>query len=160
MEEKRQFGRFWSLMRRLPEADKETLVYQWSKGRTVHLHEMTDDEYRQMCDAMDGVARLDEKEALRREYLRKRRSEVLHLMQKLGVDTGNWERVDAFCKQGRIAGKAFARLRADELMGLSRKLRAILRKKEKKQEAEAEAAGGVILGILGGLGGLGAGEVN
>lgn len=63
-----------------------------------------------------------------RQALRRQRSSVLHQMQLLGIDTADWSRVDAFCKDPRIAGKRFCLLDSDELDALLKKLRAIRRK--------------------------------
>lgn len=63
-----------------------------------------------------------------RQELRRKRSSVLHQMQLLGVDTADWNRVDAFCQNRRIAGKRFSQLDNDELDALLKKLRAIRRK--------------------------------
>ena len=49
-------------------------------------------------------------------------------MQKLGIDTTDWTRINAFCQDPRIAGKVFARLSNEELEQLSVKLRSIRRK--------------------------------
>ena len=57
-------------------------------------------------------------------------------MQKVGIDTTDWTRINAFCEDQRIAGKVFARLTNEELEQLSVKLRSIQRKgglKPKKQ---------------------------
>lgn len=124
----RNYGRFYSLLKRLPGADKETLVEQFTHGRTVHLHQTTAQEYRMMCDEMERVAGYDERrEALKKE-LRKKRSLCLHLMQLLGVDTTDWARINAFCQDPRICGKPFARLSNNELEHLSVKFRSIQRK--------------------------------
>ena len=50
------YARFYALLRRMPCADKETLVSQYSDGRTTHLRELSGSEYRAMCDAMARVA--------------------------------------------------------------------------------------------------------
>ena len=54
-------------------------------------------------------------------------------MQLLGIDTADWGRVDAYCLNRRIAGKAFRELDGDELDALLVKLRIIRRKREQKQ---------------------------
>ena len=46
------YARFYALLRRMPCADKETLVSQYSDGRTTHLRELSGSEYCAMCDAM------------------------------------------------------------------------------------------------------------
>lgn len=130
MTNERNYARFYTLLKKLPGADKETLVEQYTSGRTTHLHETTMQEYNAMCNDMERVAGYDEfVESIRRQ-LRRKRSEVLKLMQQLGIDTTDWNRVNAFCQDARIAGKAFRHISIDELEVLAVKLRAIKRKKE------------------------------
>ena len=49
-----------------------------------------------------------------------------------GIDTTDWNRVDAYCRHPRLAGKEFRKLTADELDTLIIKLRIILRKETDK----------------------------
>ena len=49
------------------------------------------------------------------------------LMQQLGIDTTDWPRINAFCRDRRIAGKEFGALTLPELDVLALKLRAIQR---------------------------------
>ena len=118
------YRQFYALLARMPYADKQTLVYQYTKGRTDHLGQMHPEEYRMMLRDMKRV--VDDDEASRE--LKKRRSSVLKLMQQLGIDTTRWPNVDAFCTDARIAGKVFRRLSMDELDALVPKLRSILKK--------------------------------
>ena len=128
MEKGFNYARFYTLLKLLPGADKETLVAQYTDGRTTSLRETTPQEYDLMCRDMEHLTDHDaQREALRRQ-LRRKRSEVLKLMQQLGIDTTNWNRVDAFCKDTRIAGKAFRHICIAELEVLAVKLRAIKRK--------------------------------
>lgn len=129
----RDYARFYALLRRLPGADKETLVWQFTGGRTDRLHLMTEDEYQAMCHEMERVAGYDERRQAWRQEMKRKRSAVLHQMQLLGVDTADWGRVDAYCLSKRIAGKAFRELDGDELDALLVKLRIIRRKREQKQ---------------------------
>ena len=69
------------------------------------------------------------------EERRQWRSVVLKLLQKYGVDTTDWDRVNAFCRDPRIAGKVFALLSIAELEQLSVKLRVKLRKKSRPARA-------------------------
>ena len=128
MTHERNYARFYTLLKKMPGADKETLVSQYTDGRTTSLRETTRQEYDRMCRDMERETGYDEfVEGIRRQ-LRRRRSEVLKLMQQLGIDTTNWNRVDAFCKDVRIAGKAFRHISIDELEALAVKLRIIERK--------------------------------
>lgn len=122
------YGRFYALLNRLPVHDeemKERLVRKYTKGRTSSLRDMTAAEYRTMCDALDGL--LKDGWSIRREQLRKCRSAALKQMQRLGIDTTDWTRINAFCRDARIAGKEFGALGPEELDALTMKLRAIER---------------------------------
>lgn len=123
------YARFYALLGKLPGADKETLVLQFTNGRTAHLHLMTAAEYGSMCTEMERVAGYDaRREAWRRE-MRRKRSAVLHQMQMLGVDTADWGKVDKFCQDKRIAGMAFREIDGNGLDALLTKLHAIRRKR-------------------------------
>ncbi|WP_125104373.1 hypothetical protein [Prevotella marseillensis] len=140
MKEGTNYARFYALLKKLKGADKETLVYQFTNGRTEHLRLMTEAEYGAMCREMERVAGYDERsEAIRRE-LRRWRSTCLRLMQQMGIDTTDWARVDDFCRNPRIAGKPFARISQPELEALSVKLRSIRRKGGLKRPAKPELA--------------------
>ena len=123
MESKNDYKRFWALLREMPGAEKDEIVLQFTGGRTTHLHLMRADEYRRMLGMMDGIVRHD-----RREELRKRRRICLKLLQEIGVDTADWNRVNTFTQNARIAGRAFGEIPAEGLKALAVKLRAILRK--------------------------------
>ena len=128
MTHERNYARFYTLLKKMPGADKETLVEQYTNGRTTSLRETTRQEYDRMCRDMERETGYDEfVEGIRRQ-LRRKRSEVLKLMQQLGIDTTDWNRVDAFCKDVRTAGKAFRHISIDELEALAVKLRTIARK--------------------------------
>ena len=118
----------------MPGADKETLVYQFTQNRTVHLHQMLDKEYDAMCRQMEDITGYDERRRKQYDILRKARSGVLHQLQISGIDTTDWNRVDAFCKDPRIAGKRFKELDADELNGLNAKIRIIIKKSKQVDE--------------------------
>lgn len=121
------YARFYALARRIEgfdDAMKESLVWQYTNKRTISLHEMTEREYHNMCTA------LEQKNGLQEE-LRAVRSKVLHQMQLIGVDTADWNAINAYCMDNRIAGKPFGWLKIDELEELLKKLRAIRSKMKK-----------------------------
>ena len=109
---------------------KETLVLSFTDGRTCHLHEMTAKEYDDMC------ASLEERTGWKEE-LKKKRSQCLKLMQKAGIDTTDWTRINDFCQNPKIAGKVFAKLGVKDLDALQVKLRAIMNKGGLKQAKES-----------------------
>lgn len=117
------FGRFYVAIRTMnPIGDrdefKKEIVWQYTNGRTDSLKEMTRAEYNRCCDAL-------ERQNGSKERLRKERSATLKLMQKAGIDTTDWNRINTFCRNARIAGKEFARLSEEEHKTLRRKLHSI-----------------------------------
>lgn len=130
------FARFFAAFNKLPyggsrEEFKRQIVLQYTWNRTDSLREMTRREYNDCCNALEKLSG-------QKSEQKKRRSECLKLMQKLGIDTTDWTRINAFCDDRRIAGKVFARLTNEELEALSVKLRSIQRKgglKAKKEPA-------------------------
>lgn len=120
------FSRFYTLFNQLPyEGDREDfkseLVRNYTWNRTDSLREMTRDEYNALCTDLERMTGY-------RDEQKKLRSECLKLMQKTGVDTTDWTRINSLCMDKRIAGKPFARLTNDELKALAKKLRGIERK--------------------------------
>ncbi len=119
------YHRFYASLNRLPggntEDMKETLVSSFTDGRTTSLKEMTQNEYNAMC------ASLEERTGWK-EQLKKKRSLCLKLMQKAGIDTTDWQRINDFCRNPKIAGKEFAQLGVKDLDALQVKLRAIMSK--------------------------------
>lgn len=122
------YARFYALLKQLPGADKETLVEQYTGGRTTHLRQMTIKEYELMCSVMAQVTGYETRMAALRKELRRKRSICLRLMQQLGIDTTDWTRVDDFCCHPRIAKKPFRKICLDELDEVIKKLRMIKRK--------------------------------
>ena len=131
------YHRFYASFNRLPcvgdrEDMKESLVSSYTNGRTTSLREMTEAEYKTMCAALEQKVNPDAR-ALYIQERKRRRSSALHQLQLYGVDTTDWSKVNAFCEQPRIAGKPFRDLDCEELEALTRKMRAIIRKRDKQQ---------------------------
>jgi len=118
-------------LKQLPGADKETLVEQYTGGRTTSLHEMTSKEYGEMCTSLEAHTGW-------RMQLKKKRSLCLKLMQQAGIDTTDWQRINDFCRHPKIAGKVFAQLSLADLDSLQTKLRSIMRKGGLKPHATRE----------------------
>ncbi len=131
------YSRFYAIFNRLPykgdrEEFKKSVVLQYTWNRTEHLHEMTEREYNDCCTALEKMLAPGEREVFIRER-KKWRSSALHQLQLYGVDTTDWNKVNEFCKQPRIAGKEFRDLDCEELEALTKKMRAIIRKRDKEQ---------------------------
>jgi phage terminase small subunit len=129
------YAAFYGLLNRLPSSDKEALkesiVLQYTDNRTCSLREMTLKEYNAACAGMQKLVPPTFQEQLLK-VRKKKRSEVLHQMQLLGINTADWNSVNAFCKDSRIAGKEFRDLDCEELDSLQVRIRTIRRKKEKQ----------------------------
>ena len=129
------YAAFYGLLNRLPSSDKEALkesiVLQYTDNRTCSLWEMTLKEYNAACAGMQKLVPPTFQEQLLK-VRKKKRSEVLHQMQLLGINTADWNSVNAFCKDSRIAGKEFRDLDCEELDSLQVRIRTIRRKKEKQ----------------------------
>ena len=142
------FARFYALFNKLPfngdrEEFKKSIVLQYTWNRTDSLREMTRLEYKTCCEGLEKLAGVDERRQKMQEELKYWRSVCLRLMQKMGIDTSDWARVNDFCRNPRIAGKAFSQISSDELEQLAVKLRSIRRKgglKEKKKEEVKQPA--------------------
>ena len=127
------FARFYALFNKLPyqgdrEEFKKQIVLQYTWNRTDSLKEMTAKEYEVCCTALEKLSGQDEWRQKLREELRRKRSVCLKLMQQLGIDPTDWNRVNEFCNNPRIAGKPFVQVSTAELEQLAIKLRAIQRK--------------------------------
>lgn len=133
MKKRRNYSRFYAIASAKGidlDRYKETLVAQFTNGRTESLREMTAAEYDEMCECLQTGKQVGETSAAYKERLRKARSAALNRMQRLGVDTADrtFAAVDEFCLLPRIAGKPFGMLSIGELQALVPKLEAILRK--------------------------------
>lgn len=127
------FARFYAVMNRmhfgsddLREEFKKGCVRQFTGGRTESLRDVTMKEYNAMCEAMEAMTGY-----VREKYvseLKHSRSICLRLMQKIGVDTTDWNAVNRYCGSPKIAGKEFRQLSIEDLYALSLKLRMILKK--------------------------------
>lgn len=135
----RNYARFYALLKQLPHADKDTLVWQYTQGRTKSLKEASKWEYDVMCRDMERVVNNDNKVALKQAALRKARSGVLHQLQIYGLDTTDWATVDAFCKNPRIAGKLFRELTITELNEVNKKTRVIIKKQKEKENGKSKS---------------------
>ena len=97
------FARFYASFNKLPyngdrEEFKKSIVLQDTWNRTDSLKEMTAKEYGACCSALEKLAGQDEWRQKLRDELRRKRSVCLKLMQKLGIDTSDWARINNFCK--------------------------------------------------------------
>lgn len=122
------FSRFYGLVNHPDIKDvkevKEVLVSSFTDGRTTSLHEMTEDEYEAMCKSLEGQEEVRKKRR-KTSVLRKWRHTCLMLLKDIGVDTNDWNVINAYVSSKKLTGKKFNALGEDELVALSRQLRMI-----------------------------------
>lgn len=148
------FARFYAAFNRLPstgdrEEFKKSIVLQYTWNRTDSLREMTRREYEDCCRALERLT--GQPYDLIRQELRCRRSVCLKLMQQMGVDTTDWERVNELCRHPRLMGKDFARLDTEELEALAVKLRVIKKKgglKPHQETTEMKQPGNTVCYVI------------
>lgn len=125
------YARFYMAFNQMPimgdrEEAKAAIVAGYTGGRTTSLREVTAEEYIGICKSMEATLQKRADAFIRQR--KAARSAALHQLQLYGIDTTDWTKVNAFCLQPRIAGKAFRELRIEELEALTRKMRAINKK--------------------------------
>jgi hypothetical protein len=113
-----KYALFYALLKNLTGYEKEAAVYDFTDGRTTHLSDLTDKEYRGICNYLQSIVNIN---AARR----KAGSQVLNLLTKMGFQTTDkegWAQIDSFLLDKRIAGKKYRELNTSELKGLAVKL--------------------------------------
>lgn len=115
---------------------KETLVESISEGRTKSLRELSEEELQSLRTTLQKETH--SKPRAGDKSRKRKRSAVLKLLTDYGIDTQDWDAINAFVESPRIAGKPFARLTNEELEKLQRKMRAILAKKREKAKKTSE----------------------
>lgn len=138
---KNPHSRFYGLIAQLPHANKEDLIWEYSHTVTTSLSEfyqrMPKDYARMINDLQKMVDSMKERKKPEENTaeLKRLRSAILHRLQKHGVDTTDWTKVNAFMSQPRIVGKTLGRMSIEEMKALIPKLENIL-KKDKVKQAE------------------------
>lgn len=136
--QKRNYSRFYAICKTKGvdlDLYKDDLISEFTHGRTTSLKEMKDAEYDEMCNCLQYDRHQGEAGEAYLEQRRKSRSAVLNRIQRLGVDTTDFSKVNAFCQDRRIAGKPFGMLTVSELDALIPKLEAMLRKPRPRRES-------------------------
>jgi hypothetical protein len=100
------------------------------------VEHVTDLSERQLDGLINWATGLqDQKAQLQQHELRQWRHKCLNKMRSCGVDTTDWNRVNAFVLDKRVAGKHLYHMSLDELKVLHRKLHNIAIAVEKRNAA-------------------------
>ena len=132
MKKTHNHSQFWTLFAQMPGADKEQIVWEASNMLTNSLNDFLENNpsgYKSMIAKMQNAISTAKKP---NENITLYRSGVLTRLQKYGVDTTNWTKVNAFLKQPQVAGKVLYELSIDEMRALITKLESMIAKKKVK----------------------------
>ena len=127
-------SRFFGILSKMPGANKEDIVWQYSHCLTNSLSEFLEKNpkgYWAMINDLErrGVLHTpNTSNATNSTLVKSKRSAILHRLQMHGVDTTDWNKVNAFLEQPKIAGKRLYDMTIDEMQSLIPKLESILRK--------------------------------
>ncbi len=116
---------------------KKDMLAPYGVESTKELNE------RELDELISNLQRYeDERKQELDAQLRKLRSQVLTILQRMGIYKTNedWRHVNKYLQQPRIAGKLLYEMNPDELQHLIKKLRSIERKKAEKAEREKQLA--------------------
>lgn len=117
----------------IDDEQKKGILLNLTDGRTDTTKELTYSEAMYLCGYLNGAKGGNRELTAGERELKKKRSAVLKRLQQIGVDTTDWEAVNAYCLSSRIAGKKFRELDIQELILLIPKLEAILKKRNNEE---------------------------
>ena len=106
------------------EEGRRNLLLEFTDGRTNTTKGLTYREAIYLCGFLYGKGT----KFTASGETKRRRSGVLKRMQQIGIDTTDWDAVDIFCQDPRIAGKRFCQLTDEELLNMIPKLEQIKKK--------------------------------
>ncbi|OFX62675.1 MAG: hypothetical protein A2066_18750 [Bacteroidetes bacterium GWB2_41_8] len=138
-------ARFFGLLKQLPHQSKEDLVWQYSNMLTTSLSEFASkrpEAYTTMIrDLERTVNKMEEPKQPQKPSVKttsaitkKLRSGILTRLQKHGVDTTSWAKVNSFMENPRIAGQKLYEMTDQEMIDFIPKLVCILKKDKQRQE--------------------------
>ena len=125
------FRRFFTILKNHPEADRHEMVYNATHGETDDIKLLTEEEYKALCEKLEGKdkAKVEWKSA---------GSNLLHLLQLIGVNTADWDTVDEYLKNPRIYSgicpypKRYKETTTEERELIKKKIHSILDKDKAK----------------------------
>lgn len=129
---------FFTLIRQLPEAKKEDIVWAFSEGKTTSLTEFkaqSNTGYNLMIRELQKRVQMEQERETKRL-----RSAILTRLQRYGINTTDWHEVNKFLEQPKIAGKVLYKMTQQEMQELIPKLESILRKTKEKSEQAIKTA--------------------
>ena len=130
MKKTQNHSQFYVLLAKMPGVEKEELVWEASHMLTTSLSEFLDKNpsgYKAMIANMHRT--IAKMRPQNNTDIKIYRSALLKRMQKYGIDTTDWTKVNGFLKQPKIAGKVMYDLSIDEIKNLISKMESIMTKR-------------------------------
>jgi len=125
-------ARFYGLIKLFPHLTKEDVVWQYSGMMTTSLstfYEKKPTAYFAMISELQTIANsMKTPEQLASDGIKKLRSAILHRLQKHGVNTTDWSKVNSFLENPRIAGKRLYNMSEADMRAFIPKMESILAK--------------------------------
>lgn len=118
----------------MTEDQRRAMLYELTDGRTNSTKDLTYAEAQYLSGFLNGAAQMAEciGQQTYTKAMKRMRSAVLKRLQQIGIDTTDWDNVNAYLGSSRIAGKPLYELTYEELQALIPKLESIKRKQHGK----------------------------
>lgn len=119
----------------MTEDQRRAMLYELTDGRTNSTKDLTYAEAQYLSGFLNGAAQMAEciGQQTYTKAMKRMRSAVLKRLQQIGIDTTDWDNVNAYLGSSRIAGKPLYELTHEELQALIPKLESIKRKQHGKE---------------------------
>lgn len=117
--------------RGLSREEHKAMLAQLTDGRTDKTNELTEAEASYLAGWLNGNGQESlraKAEDMEQKNLKFYRSAVLKRLQKIGIDTSNWGRVNAFLEDRRIAGQPLYAMTVETMKSLIPKLEKLCEK--------------------------------
>lgn len=117
--------------RGLNKDEHKAILARLTDGRTDKTNELTESEANYLAGWLNGNGQESlraKAENMDRQNLKFYRSAVLKRLQKIGIDTSNWGRVNAFLGDRRIAGQPLYAMSVETMKSLIPKLEKLCEK--------------------------------
>lgn len=114
----------------LDEETRRGMILDLTDGRTDSTRDLTYSEAQYFAGYINGAAKENRDLSISERAIKRQRSGILKRLQKLGIDTTDWNNVNAYLCDKRIAGKPLYELDSEELQALIRRLEQILKKRD------------------------------
>lgn len=114
----------------LDEETRRAMIRELTDGRTDSTRDLTYSEAQYLAGYINGAAKENRDLSIGERAIKRQRSGVLKRLQLLGVDTTDWDSVNNYLCDSRIAGQPLYKMDSDALQMVTRKLEQILKKQE------------------------------